>query len=76
MYLIIIEELIYMKINKWFYFLIDFWKELPPYLLLKMLTKHINGEKADHSFLYMKLFKKEQLIVSKVHGQIGSLKKG
>lgn len=64
-----------MKINKWFYFLIDYWKELLLYQLLKMHTKLINGEKADHSFQFMKLFKKEQLIVFKVPGQTGNSKK-
>lgn len=64
-----------MKINKWFFFLIDFWKELPPYLLLKMRTKHTNGEKAGRNFLFMKSYKKELLIVFKVLGRIGNLKK-
>lgn len=65
-----------MRINKWFCFLIDCWKELLPYQQLKMRIKHTNGERAGHNFPFMKLFKKEQQIVFKVLGRIGNLRKG
>jgi len=40
-----------------------------------MRTKHTNGEKAGRNFLFMKSYKKELLIVFKVLGRIGNLKK-
>ena len=65
-----------MKTSKWFCFLIDFWKELLLYQLLRMHIKHINGEKADHSFQFMRLSRKELQTAYKVLGQIGNSKKG
>jgi hypothetical protein len=40
-----------------------------------MLIKHINGEKVDHNFQFMRLFRKELQIASRVPGQIGNSKK-
>jgi hypothetical protein len=64
-----------MRINKWFCFSIDFWKELLPFLPLRMLIKRINGEKADRSCQFMRLFRKELQIAYRVPGLIGNLKK-